>query len=328
MPKFKLLRPWRGFTLIELLVVIAIIAILIGLLVPAVQKVREAAGRIQCANNLHQISLAAVNCADTNQGNLPVGMGMYPVHGQTWGPDANGVEAWRDVPGSGYGGFFFHILPYIEQDNLYNSSIGGGAGWAGGPKTYSCWSGGSGVGQDVVGKGIKSYNCPSDPTQNGPGTAGAGNWGAGSYAYNYQIFQTDWDNNAPRRYPAAITDGTSNTIFVAEKYAQPCSDPWQCDWGGNTWWEWSPKFAYDITGPQSRFLNRPSVQWCDANQAFSPAAGGNRNICSLLAVSGHTAGTNVGLGDGSVRFLNTGVSPATWWAAVTPRGGEVLPSDW
>jgi len=316
----------RAFTLIELLVVIAIIAILIGLLVPAVQKVREAAARIKCANNLKQISLATVNEADTYGGKLSCGMGMYPNHGPDW-------NTWRDAPGSGYGGLFFHILPFVEQDNLYKSSKGGGGGWAGGPQTYSCWAdNGSPTtppGGNVINKAVKTYNCPSDPT-NLDGTQGAGQWGAGSYAYNYPLFLTDWDGQAYPRYPASITDGTSQTIFFAEKYAQPSNDPWSVDWGGNTWWEWSPKFAMDITGPNSKFLVRPTVAWCDANQAPSPGGGGgaNRNICSLLATSGHTGGMNVGLGDGSVRFLSAGISGATWWAAITPANGEVLGSDW
>jgi prepilin-type N-terminal cleavage/methylation domain-containing protein len=329
MPRF--LRPLRGrgFTLIELLVVIAIIAILIGLLLPAVQKVREAAARLQCSNNLKQISLALVNASDTHTGSMPTGMGMYPAYGKTWGPDAAGNETWRDVPYSGYGSLFFHILPYIEQDNLYKASIGGGGGggWAGGPQTYSCWAGGSGTGAtSIIDKSVKPYICPSDYT-NPNGLSGAGNWGTTSYAYNYQLFKTDWDAHYAK-YPASITDGTSNTIFVTEKYGQPSADPWSVDWGGNTWWEWSPKFAYDITGPSSKFLVQPTVQWCDANQGFSLASNRNVNICSILPESPHTAGINVGLGDGSVRFVTQGISGTTWWAAVTPTGGEVLASDW
>src|SRR5262249_339745 len=109
MPFFRRLRLSRGFTLVELLVVIAIIGILIGLLLPAVQKIREAAARIQCANNLKQITLANANCADTHEGIMPPGLGLYP---NRMGSENNGE-----------GGLFLHLLPYVEQDNLYSASI-------------------------------------------------------------------------------------------------------------------------------------------------------------------------------------------------------------
>src|SRR5215813_12556787 len=104
MRRHVLSRP--GFTLIELLVVIAIIAVLIGLLVPAVQMVRESANRIQCVNNLKQLGLAAHNYHDTHK-HLPPAIGYYPTA-------RNGV----------FGSYFFHLLPYVEQDNLFRSALG------------------------------------------------------------------------------------------------------------------------------------------------------------------------------------------------------------
>src|SRR5438477_7775490 len=140
----------KGFTLIELLVVIAIIAILIGLLVPAVQKVREAAARTQCVNNLKQWGLAAHNCHDTYR-KFPPALGTFP------GTTASGLPA----PGGSFGIGTFHFLPFIEQDNLYKKALGTvGAPYGaaiGGPVYFP-------GDNNVYAAVIPSFVCPSDPS--------------------------------------------------------------------------------------------------------------------------------------------------------------------
>ncbi|HEX5270281.1 MAG TPA: DUF1559 domain-containing protein [Gemmataceae bacterium] len=287
MPFFRVLRRWRGFTLIELLVVIAIIAILIGLLVPAVQKVREAAARISCTNNLKQISLASVNCSDTNQAAMPPGDGMYPNRMQA---DYNS-----------YASVFFHILPYMEQGNAYKATLqpNDPHGQNGNHLTYSpFWN--------VLNVTVKSYICPSDASN-----VGNGGWNSGlcSYAYNAQVFPIDWAQQ--HRFPASITDGSSNTIFFTEMRSS-CSGFWP-DWGTSI----ADANWPQPTGPAVIFQVRPPGTGC-------PYTDGSQN----RAISPHSSGIMAGLGDGSVRYVSQGVSANTWWFALTPAAGDVLGADW
>jgi prepilin-type N-terminal cleavage/methylation domain-containing protein/prepilin-type processing-associated H-X9-DG protein len=314
MPLLRFLKRARGFTLIELLVVIAIIAILIGLLVPAVQKVREAAARMKCGNNLKQMSIACQNCAQTFDGKIPPAIGTFPTPNLGRCPTS----------GSAWGGHLYFLLPFMEQDNLYKSTQ------CAGKQGYDVEQGqrpaaAGGVMQDVV----KSYLCPSDPTANNGFTGWAS---VGSYVYNGQIMKADWVGYS--NFPASLQDGTSNTILYTEVYA-----------GGNYnksdqslwWWDYNtfetPSSSNGDCGSLGYFgktytpLIQPTVSFCQ-NNTTSWGWGGKASVCMCRAVSPHPGGINVGLGDGSVRFVSGGISQNTWFYATTPAGGEVLGPDW
>jgi len=312
MPFLRVLRRWRGFTLIELLVVIAIIAILIGLLLPAVQKVREAAARAQCQNNLKQISLATVNMADTNQGNLPGSIGLYPIVT---------AQAGVGTPNNATGGIFLFLLPYIEQQNLYNASFiatGDGNDNRNGPNpTYSEWA------TPIRNALVKTYTCPSDYTMAPSKLAHS------SYGVNGNVFREGFWAKNTLRFPASITDGTSNTIFFTEKLTD-CNTG---NYADNYWPDWGPIISSpdegDPTGPPYNTIYPPGPQITPFVAACPANVGGPCASCNGgIASSPHTAGINAGMGDGSVRFVAQGISPTTWWYALTPNSGDILGPDW
>jgi prepilin-type N-terminal cleavage/methylation domain-containing protein len=315
----RLLHKWTGggkpgFTLIELLVVIAIIAILIGLLLPAVQKVREAASRMQCSNNLKQLGIAVHNFQGTYQV-LPMAESQARNSGlgQPYGPVFS--------PTGTTGTIFYYLLPYLEQNNLYTL--------AGGNSMSSA---------AIYGTVIKGFICPSDPSQATP-PGGCGqmnginiqrdNFASCCYAANVKVFEPRGTSSIT----AQIPDGTANTVAFAERFKNCSPSSGGCTLPG---WAWNtivnggdPWTSPTFGGAQDGIyqLNANGAEYNYGGIGFQ--AGPAPAQCNwYVTQGGHTGSMQVALCDGSVRGVSQGVSVGTWTNACYPNDGNVLGSDW
>jgi prepilin-type N-terminal cleavage/methylation domain-containing protein len=308
----------KGFTLIELLVVIAIVGVLMGLLLPAVQKVREAGNRTRCANNLHQFGLAAHMCQNT-YGVLPPAQGRFPT-----------IDSSNCM-----GPVFFHLLPFLEQDNLYKASWTA-QNWPNSQLQAPCDFIAPGYYCGTIGQSPAPavLICPSDPSVVPGGYTGAtypryGYWTACSYAPNWQVFGNNgkvspvaWQNYTDLN--RHITDGLSNTILFAEKYTTARGPYNGQDAFENGLNNFVPAFAvtipYQSDSPIDTVFAPPPAMFQVRPTPYTTACDGR------LASTPHDV-MNALFADGSTRSLSGSIDPTSvWWALLTPRGGEVVPA--
>jgi len=343
----------RGaFTLIELLVVIAIIAILIGLLLPAVQKVRAAAARAKCANNLKQLGIAAHHYHDVNNAFPPaVQVAYFPVDGSL-----DITSAYRN-PGFGPNWAVF-LLPYIEQAPLY-ATIN--------PASYMASNGVDQSWRNVRSTTIPIMLCPADTGANVPFALNGGDWARGNYAasagagyFNWTIggtssvgalggspsggvggiFGINWGSTM-----TGILDGTSNTILFNEvRIGLNSSDRrgvWAMGLGGSS--VTAAVAIGDCFAPNDNSEYADDIEDCNAvRQALGVGNSGlgklrmgcsNDNLPNnwpnwqAQARSQHTGGVNACLGDGSVRFIFNTISQTTWRYLNSRDDGQVLGPD-
>jgi len=304
----RVLGKREAFTLVELLVVIAIIAILIALLVPAIQKARDAAARTETHNNLKQLTLALHSCQDAHK-KLPPASGPFNL-------------CFYNFP------LHFHLLPFVEQGNLYNRFVQG----------FNL--------KDPFGKfyAVPVFLSPQDRSQIDSGQ------GMTNFAANLRAFSNAGQHSVgtdiqlanvgfgafpfgTASIPKSFPDGTSNTLAFATMYSV-CGPP-----GGFT----PPTFYFASAGPT------PPPPGVTSNSPFfgffwptsPPSSFGNNTVAYQLAPQQPQCNPNyipqslsTGMGisvsmiDGTVRMVSANISPLTWALAMQPNDGKTLGNDW
>jgi len=283
------IRSGRGFSLIELLVVIAIIAILVGMLLPAIQKVREQAQKSNCQSNLKQVGIGIANYAQDHQDKLPPLVGYDPQNqNQITG-------AWQ---GTGYTVFFYNLYPYIEQMPKFKQSMGSGAAWGNGGHLVNA----------------KSLLCPAD--QSAPdGTAPNNGWTACSYAPVANLYSGAPGYYAKAKYTlSGVPDGSSQQVSVVERSAYFITYGWSntVTYPQGSGWGWNTHGA--AYGPWG---------------LYNPQIGVSMNVMHPYAPNSyHTTSHQTLLLDGSVKPVGNSVSYASWQRACQPDDGVALDADW
>jgi type II secretory pathway pseudopilin PulG len=298
------------------LVVIAIIAILIGLLLPAVQKVRSAAARAQSQNNVKQIVLAVHGYHDVNS-TVP------PMADRVKGASGN------------YASAHYFILPYIEQTPLYDMGQTNNGVWENSPNNAGS-------------KKIKTFISPRDPSN--PlevwKESNGGTWAVSNYGLNHAIFGIPCGSNTVSKMTlVGITDGTSNTVGFAEQYGKcGTGEPdttsgaspnnfYHKLWAYRTPWRWERGPYFDTRLMSSGMLgtNQGDNSACTpiaTSTAAVPQSQPTVNACNPYFVQAIDGVCVVGLMDGSTRSVTPSVSGTAWVRALWPKDGLVVDGNW